>query len=84
MNGLVDPKYQHYLRDLGNLLKQSALEAKQIADNEERGTEGHHFESGRLMAYYEVISLMQQQAEGFQIPLEELDLHDVEPDRDLL
>jgi len=77
-------RYKYYLRDLGNLLKERALEAKQISEKEERGTEGYHLESGRLMAYYEVISLMQQQAQGFQIPLEELDLHDIEPDRDLV
>jgi len=79
-----DVKYAYYLQDLGMLIKQRALEAKQISEKEERGTEGYHLESGRLMAYYEVISLMQQQAHGFQIPLEELDLHDIEPDRDLV
>jgi len=84
MNELVDRKYKYYLRDLGNLLKEKALEAQQFAQKELQGTEGYHLESGRLTAYYEVISLMQQQAQGFQIPLEELDLHDIEPDRDLI
>ena len=37
----------------------------------------------RVMAFNEVISIMQQQAEGFEIPLAELRLDDIEPDRDL-
>ena len=84
MNEPDSLRYKYYLRDLGNLLKESALEAKKISEKEAPGSEGFHFESGRLMAYYEVISLMQQQAQGFQIALEELDLHDIEPDRDLV
>ena len=84
MNQLVDRKYKYYLRDLGNLLKERALGAKEMFKKEERGTVGYHFEAGRLMAFNEAISIMQQQAQGFQIPLEELDLRDIEPDRDLV
>ena len=36
------------------------------------------------MALYEVISLFQQQAEAFQIPLEEINLSDIDADEDLL
>jgi len=77
-------RYKYYLRDLGNILKERALEAKQISAKEARDSDGYHFETGRLMAFNEVISIMQQQALGFQIPFEELDLHDIEPDRDLV
>ena len=84
MSDPVDPKYKFYLRDLGNLLKELALKAKEIADAEQRESEDYLFESGRLLAFHEVISLMQQQARGFEIPLEELDLHDVNPDHDLV
>jgi hypothetical protein len=36
------------------------------------------------MAYYEVLSLMQSQAEAFQLPLNDLALSGLDPDRDLL
>lgn len=39
---------------------------------------------GRLMAYHEVISLMQQQARAFGVPLENLNLNDIDPERGLL
>jgi hypothetical protein len=83
MNERDDAKYKNYLGDLGNLIKERALEAKKISEKEVPGSDGFYFESGRLLGFNEVISIMQQQARGFQIPLEELDLHDIEPDRDL-
>jgi hypothetical protein len=36
------------------------------------------------MAYYEVLSLMQLQAAAFDIPLEQLSLHGLDPERNLL
>jgi hypothetical protein len=36
------------------------------------------------MAFNEVVSIMRQQAEGLGIPLADLRLKDVEPDRDLV
>lgn len=71
-----------YLRDLGVLLKEKALEAKEesrTAPEDERA-----FALGRLMAFHEVISLMQQQAQAFGIALEELGLDDIQPEKDLL
>lgn len=50
----------NYVRDLGDLLKRSALDARARRDNLSPGAD-KEFESGRLTAYYEVISLMQQQ-----------------------
>lgn len=76
-------KYRYYLYDLGFLLKEDALEAKREREAA-KGSEAYEFHNGRVMAYYEVITLMQQQAEGFDIPLEELRLEDVDPDRDLI
>ncbi len=61
-----------YVRDLCALLKEKALEAKEesrTVPEDERA-----FALGRLMAFHEVISLMQQQAQAFGIPLEELGL----------
>jgi len=72
-----------YLLDLGNFLKKDAREvakeyrAASSADNRE-------FLSGKLLAYYEVITTMQQQAHAFCLPLESLSLADINPDDELL
>lgn len=71
-----------YLRDLGILLKEKALEAKEesrTSPEDERA-----FALGRLTAFHEVISLMQQQAHAFGITLEELGLDDIQPEKDLV
>lgn len=73
----------NYLLDLGSLLKKDALEARAKAQAS-RGTGDNDYDSGRAFAYYEVISLMQQQAAAFQLPLEALSLADIDADRDLL
>jgi hypothetical protein len=45
---------------------------------------GHQFALGRLTAYYEVLSLVKQQAEAFGIDVTALSLQGFDPDRDLL
>ena len=67
----------YYLSDLGTLLRERALQAKEDCQKEK-----HEFNHGRLMGYYEVISLMIHQAEAFGIELSELNLG-LDPD-DLL
>lgn len=73
----------NYLLDLGQLLKEHALAAKQ-QETGARGTEDHQFQLGRLTAYYEIVSLMQLQAAAFDLPLEALGWSGFDPDRDLL
>lgn len=72
-----------YLADLGALLKQEALEARTHA-SAEVSQPGHQFALGRLTAYYEVLSLMRQQADAFGINAAELSLDGFDPDRELL
>lgn len=72
-----------YLFDLGPLLKERALGARRQRDESPDGSLEREFHSGRVMAFNEVISIMQQQAEGMGIPLADLRLDDVLPDRDL-
>lgn len=81
---MIDTKYKYYLYDLGEILKTRALSAKKDRERELKGSPGYEFESGRIIAFNEVISIMQQQAEGFDIPLEELQLEDIDPDKDLV
>jgi hypothetical protein len=75
--------HKNYLLDLGHLLREKALEAKE-RQQQARRSEDEAFESGRAMAYYEVMSLLVSQAESFQLPIEDLHLEGLDPDRDLL
>ncbi len=77
-------KYKHYLRDLGEIVKTRALEAKDERAKEQQGSPAYDFQCGRLIAFNEVISILQQQAGGFGISLKELSLADIDPDRDIV
>jgi len=77
-------KYKHYLRDLGEIVKTRALETKEERAREREGSATYEFQCGRLIAFNEVVSILQQQAEGFGISLKELNLDDIDPDRDLV
>lgn len=80
---MTDETAANYLRDLGDLVKRSALNAR--AKRDSSSTEHDRaFESGRLTAYYEMVSLMQQQAIAFGIELGDVALDDIDPERDLL
>lgn len=72
-----------YLADLGTLLKEEALKAKAAAAAAVE-TSDHPFELGRLTAYYEVLSLVKQQATAFGIPDDAIGLHAFDPDTELL
>jgi len=73
----------NYLRDLGLLLRQDAFEAKREAESA-IGSPDHDYKAGRLFAYYEVVSLMQQQAKAFGLSLAAVSLEGLNPDSDLL
>ena len=77
-------KYKHYLEDLGEIVKTRALEVKEERTKEPQGSPGYDFQCGRLVAFNEIVSILQQQAEGFGINLDELNLEDIAPDRDLI
>jgi len=71
--------YQNYLKDLGSLIKESAMEAKQ--QSLEKDTD---FSVGYMAGFHRVVSLMQQQAEAFDLPLEEIGLDGIDADEDLV
>lgn len=71
--------YQNYLRDTGLLIKELALEAKQQA-----GEKGSDFSIGYMAGFHRIVSLMQQQAEAFDIPFEEIGLDGIDADEDLV
>lgn len=76
-------KHKNYLYDLGLILKERALEARRQRDKLPLESLDREFQSGRVIAFNELISIMQQQAEGFEIALSDLRLDDIVPDRDL-
>jgi hypothetical protein len=77
-------RYKNYLLDLGSFIKEEALGARKERDEKKRGSKEYSLESGRLMAFHYIIGLMQQQAKAFGIPLEDLRLEDIDPDKHLL
>jgi hypothetical protein len=79
----VSRMHKDYLFDLGLLIKERALQARRQRDESPQGSSEREFHSARVLAFNEVISIMQQQAEGLGIPLADLRLDDVVPDRDL-
>jgi hypothetical protein len=76
-------KYETYLYDLGILLKEKARGAKIDRDNA-IDTKDYDYNLGYLMAFHEVISIMKQQADVFDIHQKNIGLNDIEPEADLL
>jgi len=77
--------FKEYLKDLAILLKEKARYA--VIDRDSKKQDGgpdYDYADGLLMAYHEVISLMQQQAEAFGIPLALVKLDDINPETELL
>ena len=73
---MSDKRFANYVLDLGTISWELALDSKA------RG--GGPFDRGRLMAFHEVVSLMQSQAAAFGITREEIGLAGIEPEVDLL
>lgn len=71
--------YENYLHDLGILIKDMAVESKQTASQTQTD-----FATGYMAGFHRVVSLMQQQAGAFNIPLEKLGLDGIDPDADLV
>jgi hypothetical protein len=71
--------YENFLHDLGILIKEMALEAKQNATQDQTD-----FAFGYMAGFHRVVSLMQQQAEAFGIPLETVALDGIDPDSELV
>jgi hypothetical protein len=75
--------YLAYVFDVGYDIKVRALEAQEERDST-AAAEDRAFQSGRVMAFNEVISIMQQNAEGLGIPLSDIRLDAIVPDHDLV
>ncbi len=76
-------RLKNYLLDLGQLVKECALEA--MAEREKhRGQPAQEFYDGYVLGFHRIVSLMQQEALAFGIELKALRLDGIEPDRDLV
>jgi hypothetical protein len=73
--------YASYLRDLVVLLREAGAEAQR---NKKREPDFVRYHEGREMAYIEVLSLMQNQADSFLIPRETIGLAGFDPVNDPL
>ncbi len=73
-------EYRFYLHDLGYLLKEDALEAKQKCDSAEKDSEDYFIHTGEWEGFREVFRLMFQLAEKYQISLDELRIEDIDID----
>lgn len=81
MNHNEDYESRHalYLLDLGFLIRDLAVESKLAAMEKQSD-----FAIGYMAGFHRVVSLMQQQAEAFNIPLEEIALAGFDADRELV
>ncbi len=76
-------EFRCYVSDPATILVESAGEVKRQRDSANEAST-RDFECGRLMAYNEVISLMQQQALAFGFTLKDVGLENIDPDRDFV
>ena len=79
-----DRIYAMFLYDLGPILKERAFQHKANRDAAAPASEERLFNDGLVLGFNEVISILQQQADSFQIRRQDLRLEDIDPDRDLL
>lgn len=79
MDNLDSDKYKNYLYDLGILINELSLEAKKSAHEKKSD-----FSIGYLAGFHRVVSIMQQQALAFDIPLEQIALSNIDADIDLV
>jgi len=71
-----DEKYKNFLLGLGTLTTEYAKEA--IADFlASKGSKDEQLKTGYMMGFHRFITLMQQQAEAFEIPLKELGIETI-------
>ncbi len=77
-----------YIRDIGVLLRDLALEARARELRDKTMTEvdpaSEAFDQGKVMAFYECITLMLHEAEIFGLSQDEIGLAGFDPDRELL
>jgi hypothetical protein len=70
----------HYLRDLGSLIRELASKARDIA-----GADPHDdYAQGQVFAYYEIVTVLLNQAAAFGLSPADIGLDGFDPERELL
>ena len=80
---MMNEQFENYVLDLGVLVKEKSLDAKTTKDESSCEKDSDYY-LGYLMAFYEIISLMQQQAIAFDINLVQIGLEDIDPELEFL
>jgi hypothetical protein len=75
---------ESFLGDVGGYIRERALEAKTERDALPLDTPERQFQDGRVVAFNEVVSILQQTLDGFEIPRMAMNLDGLDPDRDLV
>ena len=76
----AEKTFELFVRDLGYLVRERCLAARESAASARGGPEESYAE-GQLFSWVEIASLMQSQALAFQIPLEKLSLDNLDPEQ---
>ncbi|MEB6478671.1 hypothetical protein [Acinetobacter vivianii] len=76
MNSQNEQAYKNFLVDIVSEILEKADEAKEVESSE--------FQKGYSYALYEIISLLIQQSESFNLNKEELGLNHIDPESDYL
>ena len=79
---MTNKNFELYLKYVSDLFKDNAKKAKAEANNPKEGDADYN--TGYLMAYYEIISTMKKQAPFFDLEQEDISLSDIDPDLDLV
>ena len=74
---MENDKYKLYLTSFGEIIKNYALDAKQNKEDK-LGTKEEDFATGYMACFHRVVTIMQQHAEAYDIPFEELSLDDID------
>jgi hypothetical protein len=74
---------ENYIKQTIEYLKEDAIAAKEDYLNA-KNSNSKLFNDGVLMGYYHVITLLKQQAEAFGINANDLNLDNIDPDKDLM
>lgn len=75
----MESKYKYFLQDFCKIMQSKVLEVKNecLKNNDD-------YNKGRLIVYYDLITTLQQQADAFGIDRNEINISDINPDKELL
>ena len=83
-NKVEDAAYKYYLQDLVSWFQEEVRDnlekLNELKKSDDQNQDTINFYDGKLTAYYQVLSHMLNQAEGFQLSLKDINLDKLNPD----